>query len=181
MPYKDLERRRASARKYYVEHLDKYKEYSEKNKEKIAARKRKHHAENKERLNIISKKYYEKNKNSEEVKIYRRNYYKNNKEKIRAQSKKYRTANPDKVFAQNLKSRLGITPEQWWEMYYAQDEKCALCGEYFQDEDSIVVDHNHKTGKVRGLLHSRCNTAIGLLHDDPELLDKAAQYLRRSF
>lgn len=46
------------------------------------------------------------------------------------------------------------------------------------DGDRICVDHCHKTGKVRGLLSSVTNTALGQLLDDPDVLQRAAEYLR---
>ena len=42
----------------------------------------------------------------------------------------------------------------------------------------LVIDHNHKTGKVRGLLCGSCNTGIGLLKDSPDVLDAAIEYLQ---
>ena len=42
----------------------------------------------------------------------------------------------------------------------------------------LVVDHDHKTGKVRGLLCHNCNRALGLLHDDQELMQKASEYVK---
>lgn len=40
-----------------------------------------------------------------------------------------------------------------------------------------VVDHNHKTGEVRGILHKRCNAALGMFNDDPVFLKQALDYL----
>jgi hypothetical protein len=40
------------------------------------------------------------------------------------------------------------------------------------------IDHDHITGKVRGLLCTQCNIALGMTHDDPGLLTKLAEYLR---
>ena len=56
---------------------------------------------------------------------------------------------------------------------------CAICkgppnGRY----DKYVIDHDHRTGNVRGLLCNNCNAAIGFLRDDVELVDAAARYLR---
>lgn len=52
---------------------------------------------------------------------------------------------------------------------------CEICG---QDTD-LAVDHNHTTQKFRGVLCRPCNRGIGFLHDDPELVTRAAEYLRQ--
>jgi hypothetical protein len=54
-----------------------------------------------------------------------------------------------------------------------QDEECVICG-----LPSEVVDHDHKTGRIRGALCHRCNMGLGHFKDDPELLEFAAMYLR---
>ena len=60
-------------------------------------------------------------------------------------------------------------------VYDASDGKCQICGTV----EKLHLDHCHNTGKIRGLLCMRCNTAIGRMHDDPELLRKAIAYLER--
>jgi len=54
-----------------------------------------------------------------------------------------------------------------------QKNKCLIC----DSEEKLVIDHNHKTGKIRGLLCSNCNCAIGLLKDDSTILESAITYL----
>lgn len=61
------------------------------------------------------------------------------------------------------------------EHYLNKPESCTICGRKIK----IAYDHNHETGKFRGWLCMNCNTAIGLLSDDPILFDKIAEYLRR--
>lgn len=54
--------------------------------------------------------------------------------------------------------------------------QCVICG----SEEKLVVDHDHKTGEIRGLLCNHCNRGLGHFKDDPMLLEFAAQYLYAS-
>ena len=58
----------------------------------------------------------------------------------------------------------------------ASTHACVICGA----EETLVVDHDHKTGQVRGLLCNHCNRGLGHFRDDPTLLEFAAQYLYAS-
>ena len=62
----------------------------------------------------------------------------------------------------NLKTRYGITPEQYDEMLAAQNNLCALCGGAM---DRPVIDHCHETGKVRGILCHPCNIKLPAVED----------------
>ncbi|WP_425545633.1 endonuclease VII domain-containing protein [Glutamicibacter creatinolyticus] len=69
------------------------------------------------------------------------------------------------------------------ELSESQDHKCAICGDPYGMESlkhPLYVDHCHQTGKVRGLLCSRCNTGLGLFRDSPDLMLAAVTYLTRS-
>ncbi|MFQ6612279.1 MAG: endonuclease domain-containing protein [Fidelibacterota bacterium] len=67
-------------------------------------------------------------------------------------------------------------------MFIEQQGRCRLCGEEMERSGrsrlSVCVDHDHATGKVRGLLRRKCNTALGFFNDDPLLLERALQYLK---
>lgn len=80
-----------------------------------------------------------------------------------------------------LKCKYGITPEQWDDMFEEQAGLCAICftPEEVCPKGRLAVDHCHHTGKVRGLLCLTCNSAIGKLKDDPELVLQAYKYLER--
>jgi hypothetical protein len=66
-------------------------------------------------------------------------------------------------------------------MYQEQNGKCVVCGcEKNGSKENFCVDHDHTTGKVRGLLCHNCNVSIGLMKDSPDLLLKAAEYLNRT-
>ena len=65
-------------------------------------------------------------------------------------------------------------------MVEAQGDKCAVCGGPPNGPGRrFHVDHCHDLNRVRGLLCAKCNTAIGLLDDDPDRADAVAAYLRR--
>jgi len=62
---------------------------------------------------------------------------------------------------QKLKARYGITPSDINFYLLLQNHKCGICGAGFSKFNPPVVDHNHKTGKIRGLLDSSCNSQLG--------------------
>lgn len=70
---------------------------------------------------------------------------------------------------------VGIATSERFRAYEARATGvCVICG----SEGDVVVDHDHKTGMVRGALCINCNVGIGHFKDDPELLELAALYLR---
>lgn len=78
-----------------------------------------------------------------------------------------------------LKYRYGITLEEFNNMFELQGRTCALCDSSKSDSKNFVVDHDHKSGKVRGILCSYCNRALGMFKDDVDILNKAIVYLKR--
>lgn len=82
----------------------------------------------------------------------------------------------------DLKRYYGIDLVQYSQMFMEQNGKCAICGSDYGGhrngvQKALAVDHDHKNGKVRGLLCEPCNQGIGKLKDDAGLLRKAADYL----
>lgn len=75
--------------------------------------------------------------------------------------------------------KYGLSAEQYYEMYLNQDGKCAICGAELPDENYLHVDHDKKTGEVRGLLCRDCNWGLGNFKDNPKNLQKAIEYLER--
>lgn len=77
-----------------------------------------------------------------------------------------------------MQRKYGITLDDYYDIIESQDNQCAICGTSISDLDHTAhLDHCHDTGKVRGVLCRRCNTGIGMLNDDADLLTKAAEYL----
>jgi hypothetical protein len=81
-----------------------------------------------------------------------------------------------------LKLRYNITYEDYEKILEDQNYCCAICGEEengnSRTSGRLFVDHCHSTGKVRGLLCSRCNHGLGHFRDNPNLLNNAIQYLK---
>lgn len=83
-----------------------------------------------------------------------------------------------------LRRTYDISYDNYCQMYADQKGLCAICsGEGFTMKGchklKLVVDHCHKTGKVRGLLCHNCNRALGLLQDDIQSIENAKAYLER--
>ena len=73
--------------------------------------------------------------------------------------------------------RRGATQEMYNAMYEAQKGCCALCNGPEEKFTWLCIDHDHETGKIRGLLCPNCNRGLGLLKDSASLLQKAAEYI----
>jgi predicted nucleic acid-binding Zn ribbon protein len=73
--------------------------------------------------------------------------------------------------------KYGITPEQYDAMLDRQDHRCAVCRTDTPNGKGWHVDHDHASGKVRGILCGNCNNGIGNFHDDPATLRAAIDYL----
>jgi hypothetical protein len=76
-----------------------------------------------------------------------------------------------------LLRRYGITLEEYDRILALQNGVCAIC-ENKPKGRFLCVDHCHRTGKIRGLLCSRCNAAIGSFEDNPKYTEAATVYLR---
>jgi hypothetical protein len=135
------------------------------------------------------------NRRTEARKAYARAWYHKNREAInakrRAEKRGYYRHNIDyrkkvlqakKEYYQRAKYRkYGLTPQDVEKMIQAQGNACAICkqGSRGVYADFPVIDHCHVTNRVRGILCSGCNTALGLLKDNPDLLRSAIGYLER--
>lgn len=80
----------------------------------------------------------------------------------------------------NLKSCFGITPQQYNEMLKQQNGGCAICGEINKNGRRLSIDHDHETGKIRGLLCNKCNSVLGWAGDSIAALAGAIKYLNKA-
>lgn len=75
--------------------------------------------------------------------------------------------------------KFGMTLEEYDDLLVNQGGGCAICDKTPEENGKrLAVDHDHETGEIRGLLCSTCNHALGLMREDPDLLQEAADYLR---
>lgn len=155
MPYKDPERRRQF-------HADRYAANSEAVKAKATAS---YAANRPKRLAAMKKRWADMTPEQREAE--------------RARGKRHRQANPRSVQSSNLKWKYGITAEERDAMAAAQRHCCAICGipEEYATRGRLAVDHDHRTGAVRGLLCDNCNKALGCFSDSGASLAKAIEYL----
>jgi hypothetical protein len=143
--------------------------------------------EQRARKNARRRQYYIENK--EQVAESNRAYRSRNIERHREYSRAHYQANRDRMLEQRMaRYRLlqyGLTPDDFAALLERQGGVCAIClkPESWRGPSgrravaSLAVDHDHHTGRVRGLLCRRCNQAIGGFGDDPDALRRASRYL----
>lgn len=101
------------------------------------------------------------------------------------ETKENREKNPEQRHMTVIKRKYGISKEIYFELMRCQNKKCAICemefGEVVSGRGDVYrpcVDHDHNTGKVRGLLCHNCNRVLGIFKDSPLLFEKAITYLK---
>jgi hypothetical protein len=126
-----------------------------------------------EKSRMVSRKWYYENKDNPEF-----------KQKQREKSESYREKAKPQIRWGNLRARYGLTVEQYNEMLQSQNGVCAICGGINPEGRNLCVDHNHITGKFRGLLCTTCNVALGGFKADSgdgiDILLSAISYLKNN-
>jgi hypothetical protein len=164
MPRKDLEMRRAYNREYHKKRMK-----NPNIKAKILKDSEEYYRDNKEKVLARQKRRLQ----NPEVKKRRKSY-----------EQKYSFLNREKLILSSVNHHLlkkyGITLSDYEEILKQQNNCCALCGNEFDKNAKRRpdVDHCHKTGKIRGLLHLHCNTLLGHSKDDISILESAIEYLK---
>lgn len=139
---------------------------------------RRYHNDPDYRRKVVLKRRKWRTENPEKQAEYNKKWYWKNREHSLLKVREARKRNGVKW---NLNKRLrlyGITLEAYNSILESQNGLCAICDRTLISKSS-AVDHEHLTGKVRGILCSSCNRALGLLRDSDSLLLKAISYLRK--
>lgn len=131
--------------------------------------------------NEYHKQWYSTNKKKRLIQI--RRYNKLHKKKISRYQKKYRQVNQQKIKKYtkkwHIKRKYGLTESDVLLLLQKQCNRCPICG-YRLLLKHVCVDHCHTSGKIRGLLHGKCNVLLGLTSDDVSILKRAIRYLKNS-
>lgn len=106
---------------------------------------------------------------------YRKAHYIKNQEKYKEKARRWECLNPDKQLANDLK-RYGLTIESYTNMVDEQSNKCLICLSP-PERGRLRVDHCHKSGKVRGLLCSQCNLALGNIKENLKAAKRLVKYI----
>lgn len=81
---------------------------------------------------------------------------------------------------QALLRKYGISPEVYDALNIAQNGLCKVCSRPQKSGRRLAVDHSHSTGKFRGLLCNHCNVALGLLNEDPAIMQALIKYVQEA-
>ena len=99
--------------------------------------------------------------------------------------KKWQKENPKKWKNNQLKNSHGISLKEYNNLLEKQNYVCWICQQpetckQFGNIQSLSVDHDHRTGKIRGLLCHHCNRGLGCFKDDIKLLERSVKYLTKN-
>lgn len=109
-------------------------------------------------------------------KLINRQWHRANRARVNEVKSEWSKKNPDKVKNTSLKKSYKIDLIEYNNMLTKQNNKCAICSEESAVK-CLAVDHDHKTGKIRGLLCNRCNTGLGMFRDNIDLIILSGMYL----
>jgi len=106
-----------------------------------------------------------------------------NPHKASEYSRKWEKKNPEKVKrmwrTKHLKNKYGITVDDFEKLKIKQNHVCPICEKSLDNGEQIDVDHCHKNGTIRSVLHNKCNRLISCCREDIEILKNAIKYLEK--
>lgn len=153
--------------------------WREKNPDYMKGYMQKYNAEHVEKRKETGRAYHAENREAQNE--YRRQWAINNPERNAKTCHDWYVRNKDRVRDANLRKKYGIGVKEFEALLEAQGGGCAICGTTVNPQrgKSMHLDHDHKTGAVRGILCHPHNVLLGLVNDDTSLLLKAIGYLEK--
>ena len=159
MPSVCIEVKNETNRRYYARH-----------RERLAEEKSQYRKDNPERESAAKRKYYTRNRDIVIAKVQK--YNEDNPEN--------RKRSPEQNHKRNLR-RYNMSVADYNAMFQKQEGRCAICLKHQSEiKLRLYVDHDHETGKVRGLLCKPCNSVLGFACDETGTLQRAISYLEES-
>lgn len=153
--------------------------WRESNRAHVAEYNRRYKVENRALVNALARTSYR--KNTQRYRDRSAGYRAANAGKVREAQQRYRDANRDVLNGKERERKIGVTLEQFTSMIAAQGGVCGACKSPFEaDSRHTHADHDHRTGKFRGVLCRRCNLTLGYASDDIGRLEQLIAYLRSS-
>lgn len=116
----------------------------------------------------------------EKQKSNSRKWHEANREYKARWDKQYRQKTGPKTeerYYASILSKFGMTKESYDQLLVSCDNSCQICGDKPYKGKRLHLDHNHATGKVRGLLCTRCNWYLATIERNPDVLDRIREYL----
>ena len=144
------------------------------NRNKILSRNKKWSADNPGKARAVHKSWRDRNR--EWVRQRDKNWRTRNPEKAKVYQTRYANKNPNRSRARRLKA-YGLTIQDYNRLLESQGGVCSICKKTDDLRPNLSVDHDHVTGMVRGLLCTRCNSALGIVLEDVKTINAMAQYL----
>ena len=137
---------------YYMTQKEYFKQWYSKNKDKVAIRVKEYRKQH--------KKQFEE---------YQKQYKKTHQKQRKEYHKFYRT-----------RIKYGVSKTDWYSLLKKQKNKCAICKNFLPtDIRKLCIDHCHKSGKIRGIVHNDCNLMIGFSKKNVEVLKSAIKYIQK--
>ncbi len=148
-------------------------EWRTKNPDRAKAASAKYQQSHKAQRAAYNKHYYASNTD------YHHARYVADRDGMNARAIEWQRANPEKVRNHKMRTRYGISVADYDAMLSAQGAVCLICDRGPKTNARLVIDHDHSTGAIRGLLCDSCNKGLGNFGDNADRLRRAIVYLSR--
>jgi hypothetical protein len=128
------------------------------------------------------KKHRQKTEVRERIKAYKRTPVQKAKHEEYMKDYKQRPEAKARINVLNRVKRYKLTPEQYQGFFSVTNGVCCICRNEFGNTKGTgpVIDHCHNASRFRGIICGMCNTAIGIFRDNPDTMERAAEYVRAS-